>query len=127
MFNVSDKVFYLDYDTIYEVTIESIECYGFGRSVHKVRLDRILDHEENFGGSVCLADVDSLFVTSDEAKNELEKRKKIALDKCLHEIKTVEDLLKFPLHHSLKDSIYDSERVAYIQKVKELLNCDISE
>ena len=72
----------------------------------------------------------SAFVTIEEALEYQYNRVDSRISKYCAEIKSVDDLVNYPLNHNLTDYTNTNEICiinAYIKKVKELLNIDINE
>ena len=81
--------------------------------------------DKSFGSATKLAS--DLYYTAKECYDAIDaKNNKIINDYC-KEIKTIEDLIDFPLHHCLIGEEYtdDEAVVAYKIKAKELLNIDL--
>ncbi len=68
-----------------------------------------------------------VFVDIEEMFTEIQRREEKEFERLCTEIKTIEDLVKFPLVHALFGEAFDLvARRAYKVKVKELLGVDLS-
>lgn len=91
---------------------------------------RVFYHVKSIDSIGCFAVPDDrVFATKEEAleayKTEIENR----VRRYKEEIKTLEDLLRFPLNHCFMGEEYtDYEAIrAYKERVKELMNIDLSD
>ena len=67
-----------------------------------------------------------VFAYLDDALDYKEKERQYIISQYQHEIKTIEDLLKFPLNYQLNGDNYDECALeAYKQKAKELCNIEL--
>jgi hypothetical protein len=69
--------------------------------------------------------VEDTFLTGPEARQAAVKRSDDLYDSYCREIKTVEDLVNFPLHHCLTGEDAEEEaRRAYEKRLKDILNME---
>lgn len=128
--NVNDKLYMYEVWSrqIYQVTVTDIKDHNI-----KIHWDYIVDRNGNkiadgvIGSNEVSIDYRYLWANPEEAYNAIEKEFNDLVEKHKNEIKTIEDLIAFPLEHCFDGEEYtDYEAIkAYKIRAKELLNIDL--
>ena len=134
-YQMGQIVFYYENwdDTVRKATISKICEHENGRPTESVKLSDIatVDYAGNYLCSICgtthrhPADV---YPTAKAAYEAAEKRNRNQVQGYCAMIRTVKELICFPLQHSLCGTEYTDQqaREAYIQRAKELLGIDMT-
>lgn len=128
-FKIGDKAYTYENWTglVYEVEIEDIK-----ENIYEIHFLSVVNRngieiEKGIGNSQRTEE--NLWENAQEVYKYLDDKSAKNVEKLLEQIKTVEDLVKFPLWHCLNGEEYtDYDAIkAYKIKTKELLNIDLNE
>lgn len=122
-------------------------CEGWSRQIYQVTLTQFIDSNHHIkihwdyivdrngnkiadgagGSSIVTTDYRYLWANPEEAYNAIEKEFNDLVEKYKIEIKTIEDLIAFPLEHCFDGEEYTEDEAikAYKIRAKELLNIDL--
>lgn len=126
-FNVGDTVYIYEHWSSGIIRATVVECVENG---YEIKCKEFVDKQGNGVGSSygnMTVAANNIWATVDEAFNEIERRKLDSVTKYCEEIKTINDLIAFPIHHCLNGEEYTNYEAlkAYKIRAKELLNIDI--
>jgi len=125
--NVNDTVYIYEHWSQGIIRASVVECL---ENAYEIKCKEFVDKQGNrisssYGNMTVT--INNIWKTVEEAFNEIEKRKLDEVSKYCDEIKTIEDLVLFPIRHCLNGEEYTNYEAlkAYKKRAKELLNIDI--
>lgn len=132
MFNIGDKVYVYENWTKGICEAEITGTKPWDDDFYEIKYHCFVDRNghciNSFVGN-SVREKEDIWTSAGAAYEAIEARKEAIVKKYLEEIKTVADLLQFPLDHCLNGEEYTNyeAKKAYVIKAKELLAIDIRE